>query len=78
VKRRPPEPPPLVLWTYKEQQGVERAFGFIKSDEFHLDNIYQKNPNRIDALIARDTHGHAAWAQERCGPVACSIDDVKA
>jgi transposase len=41
----------LMLSTYKEQQGVERGFGFVKSDEFHLDNIYLKNPNRIDALM---------------------------
>jgi transposase len=41
----------LMLSTYKEQQKVERSFGFVKSDEFHLDNIYLKNPSRIDALM---------------------------
>lgn len=40
-----------MLSTYKEQQDVERGFGFIKSGEFHLDNIYLKNPSRIDALM---------------------------
>ncbi len=41
----------LMLSTYKEQQDVERGFGFVKSDEFHLDNIYLKTPSRIDALM---------------------------
>ena len=41
----------LMLSTYKEQQKVERGFAFVKSDEFHLDNIYLKNPSRIDALM---------------------------
>ncbi len=40
-----------MLSTYKEQQNVERGFRFIKSDEFHLDNIYLKTPSRIDALM---------------------------
>jgi transposase len=39
------------LATYIEQQGVERGFRFIKSGEFHLDNIYLKLPSRIDALM---------------------------
>ncbi|NQZ10328.1 MAG: IS1634 family transposase [Algicola sp.] len=37
--------------TYKEQQDVERGFGFVKAGEFHLDNIYLKKPSRIDALM---------------------------
>jgi transposase len=41
----------LMLSTYKEQQDVERGFGFVKSDEFHLDNLYLKTPSRIDALM---------------------------
>jgi transposase len=41
----------VLLSTYIEQQGVERGFRFIKSGEFHLDNIYLKLPSRIDALM---------------------------
>ena len=40
-----------MLATYVEQQGVEKGFRFIKSGEFHLDNIYLKLPSRIDALM---------------------------
>ena len=40
-----------MLKAYKEQQNVERGFGFVKSGEFHLDNIYLKKPSRIDALM---------------------------
>jgi transposase len=43
--------PAVLLATYIEQQDVERGFRFIKSDEFHLDNIYLKLPSRIDALM---------------------------
>ena len=43
--------PEVLLSTYVEQQDVERGFRFIKSDEFHLDNIYLKLPSRIDALM---------------------------
>jgi transposase len=43
--------PKVLLSTYVEQQDVERGFGFLKSDEFHLDNIYLKLPSRIDALM---------------------------
>lgn len=40
-----------MLATYKEQQGVEKGFRFVKSDEFHLDGVYLKLPSRIDALM---------------------------
>lgn len=40
-----------MLSTYKEQQGVERGFRFLKADEFQLDHIYLKTPSRIDALM---------------------------
>ena len=40
-----------ILSTYKEQQGVERGFGFIKDPLFHLNGIFLKKPERIDALM---------------------------
>jgi transposase len=40
-----------LLRTYKEQQGVERGFRFIKDPVFHLNNIFLKKPERIDALM---------------------------
>jgi transposase len=40
-----------LLNIYKEQQGVERGFRFIKDPQFHLHNIFLKKPERIDALM---------------------------
>ncbi len=40
-----------MLSTYKEQQGVERGFAFIKDPLFHLNGIFLKKPERIDALM---------------------------
>lgn len=40
-----------MLSTYKEQDKVERGFRFIKSDEFQLDHIFLKTPERIEALM---------------------------
>ena len=40
-----------MLSTYKEQQGVERGFRFIKDPIFHLHSIFLKKPERIDALM---------------------------
>jgi transposase len=40
-----------LLNTYKEQQGVERGFRFIKDPQFHLNGIFLKKPERIDALM---------------------------
>ena len=40
-----------MLSTYKEQQGVERGFRFIKDPLFHLSGVFLKKPERIDALM---------------------------
>jgi transposase len=40
-----------MLSTYREQQGVERGFRFIKDPLFHLSGIFLKKPERIDALM---------------------------
>lgn len=40
-----------ILFHYKDQAHVERGFRFLKSDEFELNHIYLKNPNRIGALM---------------------------
>ena len=40
-----------MLSQYKSQTHIERGFGFLKADEFELDHIYLKNPNRIGALM---------------------------
>jgi transposase len=40
-----------ILSQYKSQAHVERGFRFLKSDEFELNHIYLKNPNRIGALM---------------------------
>jgi transposase len=42
---------PINLSTYKEQQGVERGFRFIKDPLFHLSGVFLKKPERIDALM---------------------------
>jgi transposase len=41
----------ILLATYKEQQGVERGFRFIKDPQFHLNSIFLKKPERINALM---------------------------
>jgi len=40
-----------MLSTYKEQQGVERGFRFIKDPFFHFNGVFLKKPERIDALM---------------------------
>lgn len=40
-----------VLIEYKSQTHVEAGFRFLKSDEFELNHIFLKNPNRIGALM---------------------------
>jgi transposase len=40
-----------LLASYKEQQGVERGFRFIKDPQFHLNSIFLKKPERINALM---------------------------
>jgi len=40
-----------LLSSYKEQQGVERGFRFIKDPQFHLNSIFLKKPERINALM---------------------------
>jgi transposase len=41
----------VILTTYKEQQGVERGFRFIKDPQFHLNNVFLEKPERINALM---------------------------
>lgn len=41
----------LLLSTYKEQQGVERGFRFIKDPQFHLNSIFLNKPERINSLM---------------------------
>ncbi len=43
--------PKAVLDSYKSQQGVERGFRLIKDPAFHLDNLFLKRPERINALM---------------------------
>lgn len=40
-----------LLESYKEQQGVEQGFRFIKDPQFHLNSIFLKKPERINALM---------------------------
>lgn len=40
-----------MLAEYKGQTYIESGFGFLKNDEFELNHIYLKNPNRIGALL---------------------------
>ena len=42
---------PTLLVSYKEQQGVERGFRFIKDPQFHLNSIFLKKAERINALM---------------------------
>lgn len=41
----------VMLQTYKEQQGVEQGFRFIKDPCFHLNQVFLKKPERIEALM---------------------------
>lgn len=41
----------VMLNTYKEQQGVEQGFRFIKEPCFHLSQVFLKKPERIEALM---------------------------
>ena len=41
----------VMLSTYKEQQGVEQGFRFIKDPCFHLNQVFLKKPERIEALM---------------------------
>jgi transposase len=40
-----------ILTIYKEQQGVERGFRFIKDPQFHLNSVFLEKPERINALM---------------------------
>lgn len=40
-----------MLIQYKKQTSIERGFKFLKSDEFELNHVFLKNPNRIGALM---------------------------
>jgi transposase len=39
-----------MLSNYKEQQAVERGFGFLKDPLFLTDSVFLKSPQRIEAL----------------------------
>lgn len=40
-----------VITAYKNQQWVERGYGFLKGDTFFADSIFLKSPKRIEALM---------------------------
>lgn len=40
-----------ILSEYKQQQGVERGFRFLKDPWFMVDSIFLKSPQRIEALM---------------------------
>ena len=40
-----------LLAAYKSQQGVERGFRLIKDPQFHLNGVFLKKPERIEALM---------------------------
>lgn len=40
-----------MLAQYKKQTNIERGFKFLKSDEFELNHVFLKNPDRIGALM---------------------------
>ncbi|MEE4376293.1 MAG: IS1634 family transposase [Candidatus Competibacteraceae bacterium] len=44
-------PDEQMLREYKEQQGVERGFRFLKDPWFMVDSIFLKSPQRIEALM---------------------------
>jgi transposase len=43
--------PQAVLQEYKNQQHTERGFRFLKDSKFMTDEVYLKNPNRIQSLM---------------------------
>ena len=43
--------PTDLLCSYKSQQDVERGFRLIKDPVFHLNNVFLKRPERINALL---------------------------
>lgn len=40
-----------ILIEYKNQQGVERGFRFLKDPWFMVDSVFLKSPRRIEALM---------------------------
>ena len=44
-------PDEQILSEYKQQQGVERGFRFLKDPWFMVDSIFLKSPKRIEALM---------------------------
>lgn len=42
--------PEQVIWTYKEQGGVERGFRFLKDPFFLASSVFVKKPERVIAL----------------------------
>lgn len=44
-------PDEQMLREYKQQQGVERGFRFLKDPWFMVDSIFLKSPERIEALM---------------------------
>jgi transposase len=44
-------PDAQLLADYKDQQGVERGFRFLKDPWFMVDSIFLKSPKRIEALM---------------------------
>jgi len=42
--------PEEVIWTYKEQGGVERGFRFLKDPLFLASSVFVKKPERVIAL----------------------------
>jgi transposase len=40
-----------ILLNYKEQQGVERGFGFLKDPLFFADSFFVKTPARIETIL---------------------------
>lgn len=44
-------PDEQMLREYKEQQGVERGFRFLKDPWFMVDSVFLKSPQRIEALM---------------------------
>ncbi len=42
--------PEQVIWTYKEQGGVERGFRFLKDPVFLASSVFVKKPERVIAL----------------------------
>ena len=44
-------PDEQMLQEYKEQQGVERGFRFLKDPWFMVDSVFLKSPKRIEALM---------------------------